>query len=138
MIPDGCADEDEVYRQMELSVLHQSVGGYPVLEVRGEIDVYSAPTVKDSITSLLGPGSPVVMVDLSQVGFLDSTGLGALVAARTMASQAGGSLPIVCNRERILKLFRITGLDTVFDIYPSVDDVVQALGGNLSGNTGAS
>jgi anti-sigma B factor antagonist len=117
---------------MELSVLHQSVAGYPVLEIRGEVDVYSAPAVKDSITGLLGPESPVVMVDLSEVGFLDSTGLGALVAARSAASQAGGSLPIVCNRDRILKLFRITGLDTVFDIYPTVDDVVQALGENAS------
>jgi anti-sigma B factor antagonist len=117
---------------VELSVSHQSVAGYPVLEVRGEVDVYSAPAFKEAITSLLGPDSPVVMVDLCVLDFLDSTGLGVLVAARTAAADAGGQLPVICDRERILKLFRITGLDGVFDIYPTVDDAVQALAGEAS------
>jgi anti-sigma B factor antagonist len=117
---------------VELSVTQQSVAGYPVLGVRGEVDVYSAGSLKDSITELLGQ-SPVVIVDLSEVGFLDSTGLGALVAGRTSASEAGGSLPVVCDRERILKLFKITGLDEVFLIYPTVDEAVSAVATNGSG-----
>ncbi|MDQ2750686.1 MAG: STAS domain-containing protein [Actinomycetota bacterium] len=112
---------------MELSVSQQSVGEYPVLEVRGEVDVYSAPALADGLTTLLDSGTKAVIVDLTEVGFLDSTGLGVLVAARSNAADAGRALPIACDRERILKLFKITGLDAVFDIYPSVHAAVQSL-----------
>jgi anti-sigma B factor antagonist len=116
-----------VISQVEFSVAQQSVGGYPVVAVRGEIDVYSAPALKDALTALLTPETSAVVVDLTEVGFLDSTGLGALVAARTSATDADVRLPIVSDRDRILKLFRITGLDGVFEIFPTVDAAVAAL-----------
>ncbi len=112
---------------MELSVSRQSVGGFPVVAVSGEVDVYSAPALKDSLTELLQSGVVTVIVDLSDVAFLDSTGLGALVEARSATTEAGGSLPLVCSQERILKLFAITGLDGVFTIHPTVDEAVTAL-----------
>lgn len=112
---------------VEFSVSQQTVGDIPVVAVRGEIDVYSAPQLKDSLAALLDTGSRAVVVDLTEVGFLDSTGLGALVATRTTATDAGGRLPIVCDRDRILKLFRITGLDGVFEIYGTVDEAVRNL-----------
>ncbi|MDQ2751145.1 MAG: STAS domain-containing protein [Actinomycetota bacterium] len=113
---------------MELSVAQQSVGEYPVLAVRGEVDVYSAPALADGLNTLIAAGAKAVIVDLTEVGFLDSTGLGVLVAARSAATEAGQTLPIACAHERILKLFKITGLDAVFEIYPSVDAAVQSLG----------
>jgi anti-sigma B factor antagonist len=67
------------------------------------------------------------VVDLTDVGFLDSTGLGALVAARTTASEHGASLPLVCTHQRILKLFTITGLDGVFRIHSSVSEALDEL-----------
>ena len=112
---------------MEFSVSRQEVGGFPVVSIKGEIDVYSAPQLKDALTDLIGAGSAAVVVDPTEVGFLDSTGLGALVAARTSATDADIRLPIVSDRDRILKLFRITGLDGVFEIYSSVDAAVAAL-----------
>ncbi|MEO9137742.1 MAG: STAS domain-containing protein [Jatrophihabitans sp.] len=112
---------------MELSVSRQSVDGVPVVAVSGEVDVYSAPALKESLTDLLQSGVATVVVDLSDVAFLDSTGLGALVEARTATTEAGGTLPLVCDQERILKLFAITGLDGVFAIHPTVDAAVSAL-----------
>ncbi|HET6876057.1 MAG TPA: STAS domain-containing protein [Jatrophihabitans sp.] len=113
--------------RVELSVSRQSVGGYPVVAVSGEVDVYSAPALKDSLTELMQSGVSTVVVDLTDVAFLDSTGLGALVEARSATTEAGGSLPLVCSQERILKLFTITGLDGVFSIHPTVDEAVAAL-----------
>jgi anti-sigma B factor antagonist len=113
--------------RVDLSVSRKSVGGYPVVAVRGEVDVYSAPALKESLTELLHSGVHTVVVDLSDVAFLDSTGLGALVEARASATEAGGSLALVCNQGRILKLFTITGLDGVFAIHPTVEDAVSAL-----------
>lgn len=97
-----------------------------VLEVGGEVDMYSSPTLRERIAELLDNGESVLIVDLSGTSFLDSTGLGALVAGLNHAKQVGGEMPIVCSSDRILKLFRITGLDGVFTIYPSVDDAVAA------------
>ncbi len=114
--------------QVELSVSQQSVGEYPVLAVRGEVDVYSALALADGLNTLIQSGTKAVIVDLTEVGFLDSTGLGVLVTARTAAADAGQTLPIACDHERILKLFKITGLDAVFEIHPSVDAAVQSLG----------
>ncbi len=112
---------------MDVSVSRRPDGDVPVVAVSGEVDVYSAPALKDSLTSLLQSGAHSVVVDLTEVAFLDSTGLGALVEARAATSEAGGSLPLVCSQERILKLFTITGLDSVFAIHRSVDDAVDSL-----------
>jgi anti-sigma B factor antagonist len=95
--------------------------------VSGEVDVYSAPSLKESIMDLLDSGANTVVVDLTGVAFLDSTGLGALVEARTATAGAGGALPLVCNQERIIKLFTITGLDEVFAIHSTVDEAVASL-----------
>ena len=117
---------------MDFSVSQHNVADVPVLSVHGEVDVYSAPALKEQIaTAMAAPGASAV-VDLSQVEFMDSTGLGALVAARTAAAETGGRLPLVCDRDRILKLFQITGLDGVFEIHPSVDAAVEAIGSDTS------
>lgn len=114
---------------MDVSVSRTTAGNVPIVAVTGEVDVYSAPTLKDKITELIGSGEKTLIVDLSSVAFLDSTGLGALVEARTATSEAGGSMPVVCAQERILKLFTITGLDAVFTIHPTIGDAVAALAG---------
>lgn len=113
---------------MELSLTSRTVADTAVVEVHGEVDVHSAPALRDSLTELLGAGgtNPTVVVDLSDVSFLDSTGLGTLVAGLNRAKELGGSLPLVCQQDRILKLFRITGLDSVFSIYPTVDAAASA------------
>ncbi len=111
---------------MELSVSESGTDAVPVVAVSGEVDVYAAPALREGLTQLLQDGRSVV-VDLTQVGFLDSTGLGALVAARTSASEHGAALPLVCTHQRILKLFTITGLDGVFNIYDSVDAALDGL-----------
>ena len=112
---------------MELAVSRLEVGGLPVVAVRGEVDVYSAPSLEQNLTGLFGEGETSVIVDMSEVAFLDSTGLGALIAARSAADKAGGSLPIVCGQDRILKLFTITGLDGVFSIFATVEDAVASV-----------
>jgi anti-sigma B factor antagonist len=112
--------------RVDVSVARRS-GDVPIVVVSGEVDVYSAPALKESLTGLLKSGTSTVVVDLTQVAFLDSTGLGALVEARAATNEIGGSLLVVCNQERILKLFTITGLDSVFAIHPTVDDALNGL-----------
>src|SRR5215471_19113708 len=105
---------------MELSLSTRTVAGYLVLEVGGEIDVYTAPQLRARLISLVEDGARRVVVDLGRVEFLDSTGLGVLVGALKRLRGVGGELSLVCGQERLLKIFRITGLDRVFTLYPTV------------------
>jgi anti-sigma B factor antagonist len=102
----------------------RTVGVQPVLDVLGEVDVYSAPELRERLSELVNISEPSLVVNLSEVTFLDSTGIGTLVAGLNRAVQFGGTLTLVCDQERILKLFRITGLDTVFAIRPSVEEAL--------------
>jgi anti-sigma B factor antagonist len=111
---------------VELSLTSAVVGGVTVVSVDGEVDVYSSPALRDRLSDLLDGGASTVVVDLSAVSFLDSTGLGTLVGALNRAEKLGGRLPIVCPQDRLLKLFRITGLDTVFSIHDSVAAAIAA------------
>jgi anti-sigma B factor antagonist len=97
-----------------------------VIDVRGEVDVHSAPQLRDRVISSIDSGSGSLIVDLSHLGFIDSTGLGALVAARNHATDNAATLLLVCSSERLLKLFRITGLHEVFAIYPSLSTALAA------------
>lgn len=114
---------------MDISITRTTAGNVPIVVVGGEVDVSSAPELKDRVAELTRSGEQTLIVDLSGVTFLDSTGLGVLVEARAASAESGGALLLVCNQDRILKLFTITGLDDVFAIHPSVGEAVAGLRG---------
>jgi anti-sigma B factor antagonist len=97
-----------------------------VIEVSGEIDVYTAPRLREALISLVDAGNFRLIVDMEGVEFLDSTGLGVLVGALKRVRAHDGSIDLVCTQGRILRIFRITGLSKVFDIYDSVDEAVAS------------
>jgi anti-sigma B factor antagonist len=100
--------------------------GWIVLSVQGEVDVATAPRLRERLIGLVAEGRRRIIVDLDGVEFLDSTGLGVLVGALKRVRTHDGELALVCNKARILKGFEITGLTRVFPIYPAVDDAVAA------------
>lgn len=106
---------------MDVSVTSREAGGRTVIEVRGEIDVYTAPLLREEISTLVDADHTTIVVDLTQVSFMDSTGLGVLVGALKKVRTLGGDLSLVINEEKILKVFRITALTQVFSIHPSLD-----------------
>ena len=107
---------------MELSLATRTVSDHVVLEVGGEIDVYTAPKLRERLMEIIGDGQLHVVVDLSRVDFLDSTGLGVLVGAHRRLRARDGALELVCPHERLVKVFRIAGLENVLDIHPSVEE----------------
>ena len=100
-------------------------GDRAVLTVTGEVDVYTAPTLREHILTAIGEGASTVVVDLSGVSFMDSTGLGILVGALKRLRQAEGTLHVVCDSEPVLKIFRVTGLMDVFGVVNSVDELPE-------------
>jgi len=102
---------------VELKLGHYGKDGIEVVTVEGEIDIYTAPRLRELLIDLARTGSYQLIVNLDKVGFLDSTGLGVLVGGLKRVRAHDGSLDLVCTQERILKIFKITGLTNVFGIY---------------------
>jgi anti-sigma B factor antagonist len=96
-----------------------------VLQITGDVDVYTAPQVRDRVIRLLADGVRHVIADLREVSFLDSTGLGALVGSLKRLREQDGSLELVVPDGRIMTIFRVTGLDRVFALHPSFPDAID-------------
>jgi len=111
---------------MELGLEVSERNGTTVLSVRGEVDVYTAPRLREKLVELVSEGRYNLVVDLEAVDFLDSTGLGVLVGGLKRLRSHDGDLSLVCTQHRILKVFEITGLTKVFAIHDSVDAAVAS------------
>ena len=111
---------------MELSVTTSRQDDVSVVTVAGEVDVYTAAQLRAVLDEEIGAGNARLVVDLDEVSFLDSTGLGVLVGRLKLVRNNSGWLRIVCSNDRILRVFRITGLDKVFGIHDSLEDALAA------------
>ena len=109
---------------MDLKLGHYTKDGIEVIDVEGTIDIYTAPRLRELLIDLVSTDNCQLIVNLEKVKFLDSTGLGVLVGGLKRVRAHDGSLDLVCTQERILKLFRITGLTKVFGIYETVNQAI--------------
>jgi anti-sigma B factor antagonist len=105
-------------------VVDESHPPYTVVTVNGEVDAVSAPSLRARLVELVAEGKVNLIVDLDKVGFLDSSGLGALIGAVKQARAQNGDLAVICTRQHILKVFEITGLAKVFTIHDSLAGAV--------------
>jgi anti-sigma B factor antagonist len=95
--------------------------GATVVVLRGDLDLATAPELRDCFVKVIDDGVRIV-VDLQAVDFLDSAGLGILVAGLNRARTRGGDLELVCSNGQVLKPLEITGLHRVFTIHDRRDD----------------
>lgn len=102
------------------------VGDCAVLQVTGEVDVATAPMLREQMRELAAKGAVHLIVDLSRVSFLDSTGLGALVGGLKRLREADGSLALVITASRILRVFQVTGLTNVLAVQGSLEHAITA------------
>ena len=109
---------------MDLSIDVKKQGGFALLQVAGEVDVFTAPKIREQLIDLVEQGDHDIIVSLEGVDFLDSTGLGVLVAGLKRVKMHDGTLSIVCTKDKILKIFRITGLTKVFPIFETEEAAI--------------
>jgi len=102
------------------------IGDCAVIQVTGEVDVYTAPMLREQMRELAAKGAMHLIVDLSRVDFLDSTGLGALVGGLKRLREANGSLALVISTPRIMRIFQITGLTKALATWRSVTGAITA------------
>ena len=93
--------------------------GIAVVALSGDVDVYTAPRFRDTLVTLSGQGCHLLLIDLNQVDFIHTTGLGVLLGALKRAKSSGGSVELACSQESILRLLRSGGLIEQFRIYSS-------------------
>ncbi len=108
---------------MELEVTTRDAGEHTVIKLKGEVDIYTAPSLRETIVDALEKGRVKIAVDLDEVDFLDSTGLGVLVGGLKRVKNQNGELGIICSQEKILRIFKITGLTKIFKMYGSADEL---------------
>jgi anti-sigma B factor antagonist len=96
------------------------VDGTQVFEISGSLDIATSPTVRAALTEASERGDHRLIVDLTNVEFLDSTGLGALIGAQRRAKEYAGEVRLVVKEGQILRLLRITGLLKVFAVFATL------------------
>lgn len=106
---------------MDLEIETTAVGEYRTVLIEGELDIYSAPQLKLHLSSLIIEGESNILLDLTRVTFLDSTGLGVIVGTYKRLHSVGGQLRIICTLEPILEIFEITGLGRIIPIFPTLE-----------------
>jgi anti-sigma B factor antagonist len=107
---------------MDLVLGSRNENGWGVLEVQGEVDLYTSSQLRDAILRLTEEAENRIVVDLNNVSFMDSSGLGVLVAGLKRARERGGELALVFGEGSVQKVIGITGLDKIFSTHRSVGE----------------
>jgi anti-sigma B factor antagonist len=97
-----------------------------VVSLQGDLDMYSAGRLKAALFEVIAEGATRVIVDLAEVIFVDSTALGVIASGVRSIEARGGIIDIVSDDKNVTRLFEITGLDRVLQIYGSRDDALAA------------
>lgn len=111
--------------EMDLRINVKKVDGIAVIELDGEVDAFTCARFRDTLVTVIDEGSPNLIVNMSDVEYIDSSGLGTLVGGLKRASEHQGKIGLICNSDQIRKVFEITGLERVFPIFSSEADAVE-------------
>lgn len=112
---------------MELDIKRKKTDdGMTVIEVSGELDLYTAPRLKEELLAAIDDGALQVVIDIAGVNFIDSSALGVLIGGVKRLKPKGGRIVLVSTDENVNWIFRITGLNSVFDIYATGKEALDS------------
>ncbi len=106
---------------LSIDVTSANDGAIQLFALSGTLDIATSPTLRAALMEAAERDNHEIIVDLTQLEFLDSTGLGALIGAHKRAAEHDGGVRLVAHEGQILRLLRITGLLDVFSVYPNVE-----------------
>ncbi len=98
-----------------------------VCRVAGELDAYTAPDLRDRLDELLENDRCWIVADLTELVYVDSTGLGILVGTAKKCRQAGGDLAVACDRRNVLKIFQISGTQEILNVVSDAEAATERL-----------
>ena len=103
-----------------------------VVSLGGEVDLYTAPELKQELHRLVGEGATRIVIDMSETTFIDSTTLGVLLSVVKRVRPEGGSVVLVCPDRNVKRIFEITLLDRVFAIVDTREEAFDELASSAS------
>ena len=109
---------------IDLTVASRRQGDWAVVDAEGEIDMFTAPKLREQLVKLAEEGTYRIVVNLDKVTFIDSMGLGTLVGGLKRVKEHDGALVLVCSHRPVMRVLAITGLDNVFPVHASVEDAI--------------
>jgi anti-sigma B factor antagonist len=110
-----------------LTVSTRNGPGCAIVAVSGDVDISTSPDLRQALAEAVSAGTRALVVDLSAVRFVDSTGLGVLVGAYTAVRNAGGRLAVVNDHAAVLKVLSITALHDVLGVHPTLAGAVASV-----------
>jgi anti-sigma B factor antagonist len=120
--------DDNVGMHRMLSFRTSQSAGTTVVAVSGELDLYTAPRLREELLVALSEPLAGLIVDLSGLAFMDSTGLGLLIGAHRRATASGAALRVVCDHPVIVRILHVSGLDQVLAVDPTLEAALEATG----------
>jgi len=113
--------------QLDLEINIVDHEGVTLFELAGELDAYTSEQFREAILSRIDSGLRLAVVDFLKVEYIDSSGLGAMVAALKRISERNGRIYVVCGESQVLKVLHITGLEKVFPVFPERNAAIEAI-----------
>lgn len=106
---------------MSLQINTEVNGQVALLQIGGEVDMYSSPEARKAIMEVVKQKIPKLIVDLKEVSYMDSSGVATLIEGLQMCHKYNGNLLIAGLRDNVREVFELTRLDKIFQIYQDVD-----------------
>lgn len=119
---------------MSVTIRRSEQPPWTVLSAGGDLDVVGAPELRQAVVTVVSEGARLLVLDLSDLDFVDSFGIGAVVGALKRLRQRGGDLALVCPTPRIRRVFEICDLDRILAFHDSMDSLTEP---SVAGSTGA-
>lgn len=110
--------------RIETSLRH--LDGIPVLDVVGEIDIYTTPQFKEAVSAAIDENNPAIIINMTQVTYMDSSGFGTLLSATKRLRPLDGALYLAGCNESIQRMLQITRLNTIFGVYATEEEAFVA------------
>ena len=110
--------------RIETSLRHE--GDIPVLDVTGEIDIYTTPQFKEAVSAAIDQNKPAIVINMSHVTYMDSSGFGTLLSATKRLRPLDGALYLSGCNEAIQRMLQITRLNTIFGVYATEAEALAA------------
>jgi anti-sigma B factor antagonist len=113
-------------RTIDITVDTRDAGEWTVIDVAGEVDVFTAPKLRERIIALLGEGKTHIVINLKDVAFMDSTGLGVLVGGLKRVKERDGRLALASAQGTVQRVLGVTGLNSVFSMHDTVEQATSS------------
>jgi anti-sigma B factor antagonist len=113
-------------RTIDITVDTRDAGEWAVIDVAGEVDVFTAPKLRERIIALLGEGKIHIVINLKDVAFMDSTGLGVLVGGLKRVKERDGRLALAAAQGTVQRVLGVTGLNSVFSMHDTVEQATAS------------